>query len=117
MKPNDELRSILREEDAFKLNAGASQCLNHRGASFERFQMRRRHQLKGFAEPSTDFLGNASDNLTVVCMKRPPKQAMSYFRFSLRSLCNLGVSAVNKRFEYIHRRDAENAEGAQRISN
>ena len=79
--------------------------------------MRRRHQLKGFAEPSTDFLGNASDNLTVVCMKRPPKQAMSYFRFSLRSLCNLGVSAVNKRFEYIHRRDAENAEGAQRISN
>jgi hypothetical protein len=37
------------------------------------------------------------------------------FSFSLRSLC--AVSAVNNGFKYIHRRDAENAEVAQRISN
>ena len=30
---------------------------------------------------------------------------------SLRGLCDLGVSAVNIRFKYTHRGDAENAEG------
>ena len=38
-------------------------------------------------------------------------------RFSLRGLCDLGVSAVNNGFKYTHRGDAENAEVAQRISN
>jgi len=37
--------------------------------------------------------------------------------FSLRGLCDLGVSAVNTGFKYIHRGDAENAKVAQRISN
>ncbi len=39
------------------------------------------------------------------------------FSFSLRGLCELVVREVNKGFRYTHRRDAENAEEAQRISN
>jgi len=39
------------------------------------------------------------------------------FSFSLRGLCDLGVSAVNNGFKYTDRGDAENAEVAQRISN
>jgi hypothetical protein len=35
------------------------------------------------------------------------------FGFSLRSLCDLRVSAVNRRPENTHRRDAEVAEAAQ----
>jgi hypothetical protein len=37
--------------------------------------------------------------------------------FSLRGLCDLGVSAVTREFENIHRGGAENAKEAQRISN
>jgi hypothetical protein len=35
--------------------------------------------------------------------------------FSLRGLCDLGVSAVTREFENIHRGGAENAKEAQRI--
>jgi hypothetical protein len=42
---------------------------------------------------------------------------VSELSFSRRVLRDLGVSAVNNGFKYIHRRDAENAEEAQRISN
>jgi hypothetical protein len=46
-----------------------------------------------------------------------PKGSALISSFSLRGLCDLGVSVVNNGFKYNHRGNAENAEVAQRISN